>query len=594
MTQKLKTDNFSVEKMFGDFYNVPDFQREYVWKEVHVKKMLDDISYLLDEESGIQNDDSEYFMGSIVVYPDEFEVLQIIDGQQRLTTIYLILCAICTYSLKLNVSARAMENLIKSTKMDKKSGNDISEHRLVLQIGDACARLKEIADKAGTNDDISPRQRKGASDSYQNISRAYEIINNYISERVAYSAENITKFRVNFINKIKLVRIETASLADALKIFETINERGVGLTPLDLLKNLLFINLSSSSDSKQWSKLKQEWNKLIKELEDAKEEPMSFLRHYILASYDVDLSNNFPEGKVYDWFRDEKNKNITDGSLEFIRMLQRKAHAYSMFSQGKNADGTDNFSLSNLKRLTGKIRQHNILLLAGERLAKPMFFKLCFHVESLIFVTAFTKEFRKDINITREFSRWAQQLRKVQNEDDFNVFLNETILRKIDDLSADFDATFRILTETKISKQRIKYMLAKLSQFAEEVTYDTKVQLDFYLDNFTIEHIYPKSSDGSLDTVGKLGNLTLLEKSINSSISDSTFEEKKKNYSSSRILLTKSLVDLPTVGTNTQINRAIKLLKLKSFNVWDENSIEERQEMLLAISRQVWGLDRGK
>ena len=87
---KIENHKYTIYQAFNEcFYNVPDYQREYVWQEKEVVRLLDDI---VDEMYG--NSKTEYFVGTIIVTPRESNnQYDVIDGQQRLTTFYLILCA---------------------------------------------------------------------------------------------------------------------------------------------------------------------------------------------------------------------------------------------------------------------------------------------------------------------------------------------------------------------------------------------------------------------------------------------------------------------------------------------------------------------
>jgi uncharacterized protein with ParB-like and HNH nuclease domain len=88
---KINVSQPVIEDVFKDFYEVPAFQREYVWSEIQVKALLDDVYEALFDENGSAID-TEYFIGSIVTYLDG-DVFQLIDGQQRLTTLFIVLCA---------------------------------------------------------------------------------------------------------------------------------------------------------------------------------------------------------------------------------------------------------------------------------------------------------------------------------------------------------------------------------------------------------------------------------------------------------------------------------------------------------------------
>ncbi len=84
----------------------------------------------------------------------------------------------------------------------------------------------------------------------------------------------------------------------------------------------------------------------------------------------------------------------------------------------------------------------------------------------------------------------------------------------------------------------------------------------------------------------KLGNLTLLEEPINTSLQEKPYAQKKVEYKKSKFYLTRSIVQLETVGANTSINRLNAALK--SFNNWDKDSIDGRQTILLELAMKIW------
>lgn len=90
--QTIESLDLAVGKLFDDFYTVPSFQREYVWGEPQVEQLLQDIH--TEFSSNDDGRDSEYFIGSIVVCDAGDGTFDLIDGQQRTTTLYLLLCAI--------------------------------------------------------------------------------------------------------------------------------------------------------------------------------------------------------------------------------------------------------------------------------------------------------------------------------------------------------------------------------------------------------------------------------------------------------------------------------------------------------------------
>src|SRR5690349_5422328 len=142
--QTIESADFNIGKLFGDFYTVPTFQREYVWGGDQVQQLLDDV---LAEYAGDGGEQSEYFIGSIVVCTGSDGVYELIDGQQRMTTAYTLLCAIRDRLKEINQSASvdALRGMIASTSSDA-YGIDVYRYRLTLQYEDSQNILKIIAD----------------------------------------------------------------------------------------------------------------------------------------------------------------------------------------------------------------------------------------------------------------------------------------------------------------------------------------------------------------------------------------------------------------------------------------------------------------
>jgi uncharacterized protein with ParB-like and HNH nuclease domain len=602
---KIEVSNLSVADLFNDFYSVPEFQREYVWQKDNVEKLLQDILDELYDNEEIRKD-TEYFLGSIVVYRDKDKTYQLIDGQQRLTTIFLIFCNIRDFLAHDNEESRTLETRISGVSQDEKTGEDISRYRLKLQYSsDAACLLEAIADKSYRHKE----RNNYSSSSSEKILEAYDLVQEFLENNFTNNPQSLKKFSSAIINKIKLIRIETPNLNNALKVFETINERGVGLTSVDLLKNHLFINVSKDSKSKiNWNKLNQKWDKLMKMLYKYKEAPPKFLRYYIISHYNINRENSFPEEDIYEWFIQEGVKHgIFEDPLKFVDELISACEHYCFFLQGKNIDNSDNQYLQNIQILQQKYRQHFILLLAGKHLNTELFIKLSLYIENLFFFYTITRSSRrKDVNITRNFSKWSQKLRNIVNEEQFISFVKEYFVPEFVSMSHEFELTFQELTDSKIGKPRLRYILGKINQYIDEKVYGHSAKnLEWYLNkNHQIEHILPKSGNGEVVTlfdkpneyknyVSKFGNLTLLEKTINTSVSDKYYELKKSGYRESQIFTTRSLAQKPDVGNNTQINRAIELLQIQQFDYWNSETIDKRQQILTNIAKRVWSLEAG-
>lgn len=591
---KIESNDLTISQILKDFYTVPDFQREYVWERKQVEKLLQDILDEFYDEDGKIIDGPEYFLGSVVACKDKIDsIYQLIDGQQRLTTIYLILCA-ARDALKENGEepTRVLLGQISDVYADSRTGEDVERQRLTLQYEDSDGILEKIVMVGQTVDSLPETTR-----SVKKILAAYRDIRDFYNVNLQNDPGEIKKFLVAFTNRIKLIRILTPNIANALKVFETINDRGVGLNAMDLLKNLLFMK----TDNRDYPKLKERWKKLIDTLDRCQEKPLRFLRYYIMAHYQIDYHRGIREDEIYQWFVNNSSAcGIDKDPISFANELISSAEAYAYFSESKNPQGSSNRYLRNLALLGGALRQHYILLLAGRSLQGPLFDRLCRAIENLLFCYIITREQSKTLE--RNFARWALELGRIKDEQALNEFLNSNMVSEMAKRNSPFDYAFSELNQASIQQYRMRYILAKLTQFIEENAWGNPkfTELDGYMDSSVhVEHILPQQPEEDVlndfdksaeyhEYKIKLGNLTLLEKTINTSISNRGYAEKRPGYLQSSFLLTKSLAEKPHVGSDTQLNRAVE--DLIQFDAWDSKSIETRQKMLASIARKTWDM----
>lgn len=594
-TPKIESADLNLEDLFKDFYCVPDFQREYVWGTEQVEKLLQDVQDEFYDEHNHLTPDREYFIGSIVACKDDNGVYQLIDGQQRMTTIFLVVCAIRDQLEELGETApESLRKIIRDVAADPVTGDDVSKYRLVLQYEDSHDILERIADPG------EPRPNgNGATASMRHIMEAYQSIRQFLRANFGTDVAELKKFRVAFLQRVKLIRILTPNLAHALKVFETINDRGIGLNAMDLLKNLLFMRTATS----QYGKLKNRWKRLIDVLDKANEKPLRFLRYYVMSQYTIDVQEGLREDEIYDWFvKHSEDVGIEDDPLGVAAELVECAKSYRGFLKGKSPQGDDIPHLTNIAKLAGgAVRQHLILALAGRNLPSPLFAELIRNVENLFFCYLITREPTKYFE--RNFALWAPKLREVHDEDSLREFIDSYIRKDMAKRVRDVEYAMRELTQGRIQRYRLRYILAKLSQHVERQAWGNEV--DETLDRFLsrkveIEHILPQRPEPDAvegfdkaeeysDYVGRLGNLTLLEKTINGSVSNGGFAAKAPGYAESSFLLTKSIVQMPQVGNNTALNRAVA--ELRTFGHWQSDDIVARQAMLAALAKRVWLAD---
>lgn len=601
---RIENHKYSIEEAFREcFYIIPDYQREYVWTDKEVHQLLEDINEQIDTGST-----REYFIGTVLVSPTEHKShYEVIDGQQRLTTFFLLLCAL-RHLLQKGPEAQHLNRLIS----DSYTTSNGIETRLKLDpryenASEVMCKLVEISD-----DPLAVRSGIHAADipsfgSLENLVSAYETIYRYLQDNYDEVAK-LKKYWLYLATNVVFIQIST-DVSSALKIFETINERGVGLNSMDLLKNLLFTQVKPE----EFSKLKDEWKKITGPLEKEKEKPLRFLRYFLMANYVIKNEKGdgvIYEDKIYDWFISRDNAKLCDYAgkpFEFVRKVIRNVEHYINFTKGLGNDGNPNLAMDGLKRLAGgAFSLHYVLLLAASPLPKPLFDHFVTQLESFLFYYIFTKTPTKDLE--KSFSTWADELRMIaavgniaEQKEAINAFVAEHFQKNMDDKAQELSDALKRLSLYSMQQYRTRYLLARLTQHVDMAYRGVKTPES--LEPFTsleIEHILPNNPTTELRTAwstengealyddykARLGNLTLLEKPINIVASNDFYTKKQGEYRKSANYLTRSLVELAPVGQNTSISRINE--KLEAFPTWNAANIDKRHQLLMALAQDIW------
>lgn len=603
MTTELRIESktLALGEVLQNFYVVPNYQREYIWQRENVETMLNDILNEFDRQKKRGNQTAEYFLGSIVVCESQEDAsFDLIDGQQRMTTLYLLLCVIRDYMLDKGHKIPVSLTTQISSSTQQRLGGEVHRYRVELHYNDG----KDLIESFGNHEIDSHTkisellEANDTSETVRNLMVAYQAIFEFLQSNFD-NADDVERFWSQSIYDVKLIRIVTGNLTQALQIFETINERGVGLNAMDLLKNLLFMR-ANPHDSDDIAK---RWKAMIDKLQRS-EKPLRFLRYFILSQYDIDTDTSLTESDIYPWFRDNtKVHRLDDNPMAFLEKLIDFSNVYLGFIDGKNPDGSDNKYLRNISILTtSTARQHYILLMAGRHLKTPQFLRLCAELENTMFCYVLTRQ-RTNV-LERNIIPWARKLRAVSTGDELEGFFRSTLWTDLKSRRRDFEAAFLSASLANIPKYRMRYTLGKLILHIEAKAGNLPPSLDDVAPKRSkrgtpqIEHILPVSpSDDLRNKFNKpdeydqlcqmLGNLTLLSGSINASISNKPFAEKRESYAeNSQFLLTRSIARKLEQGNGTQFDLAIA--DLKQFEEWNSEAILARQEMLLQIAREVW------
>ena len=590
-TEKYTFDDLTVEKSLrNNFYIVPDYQREYVWQaDKEVAQLLTDVY-----EAYAAAKNKEYFIGTTVVYYDKgSNVSELIDGQQRTTTLFLMLCAFRNIYKERGLGTNVMDPLIYESTLND-NGDEVNKYHLELQYEESSRILETVA--------LNLERPVEMSASAKRLEEAYQGIYRYINDNTLDDNDELKGMFLYFFRMLKFIQITTPDINDALKIFETINERGVGLNPMDLLKNLIFRQV----DRSQFDKLKERWKQLVSLLETNNEKPLRFLRYFIMANYPSINNgqrgdeNTIREDEIYKWMASHADVcGYNKDPFKFVELLLENARCYVYFAQGKDKNGNRTPYLDNIIRLGGgAFRQHLIVLLAARNMPSDMFDYLSRNIENYLFYALFTKVQAKIFE--KLFGKWDIALKDVKTQEELTAFVADNIKAETDKLAAEYKARFLMFKQSDLQLYRVRYILAKLTQYVDMAHSGAKYLslLDNYFKCGTeIEHILPQSPSEELraqyenydELLYMLGNLTLLEQPINGAIKNNPYKDKVPTYAASIFYLTSSLHHLDEIGVNTAITRINKYLQ--PFDHWDAETIAQRQELLYNLSLEIWKVE---
>ncbi len=473
-TSKYNFVDLTVALCFKNFFIVPDYQREFVWESRReVERLLSDVI-----EAYNTDPNKEYFIGTTVVYNNNGRY-ELIDGQQRTTTLFLILCAFRNLFAKRSIPHNVIDSLI----CDYTYGPDKKQillFHLELQYEEATNLLTDIAEEKDKHKSI-------LSPSGKRLVEAYEYIYNQLASLEEHDLNNLL---VYILYKLKFIQISTQDINDALKIFETINDRGTGLNPMDLLKNLIFRQVNRE----QFAEIKSRWKQLVSILEEANEKPLRFLRYFIMSNYPAVKhhgilakdTNILREDEIYNWMSNKDNRLLTKFDKKpaaFVDILIENAKAFVNFSRGLDVHGNQNVYLTNIIAIGGNsFRQHIILLLGARKYNPEMFNLLAKNIENYLFVSLVSREQAKVFE--KAFAEWCIALKGVKSKEDLIDFVKDYMTPAVDKKRVEFKDRFRSLSQNDIQMYRLRYILARISQYVDN-TYNGVKSLTT-IDNYAI------------------------------------------------------------------------------------------------------------
>ena len=546
----------------GAFHKIPRFQRPYSWDRENVEDFWND---------AIVADDPDYFIGSFVLYSAKgvTDVLYVVDGQQRLTTITLLLASTrdALHDMGFKPLAAGVQKLIEREDIN-------NELQFVLDSETPYPYLQEQIQKYGERDD--PGELGGEEKA---LKAAYDFLSGQIrkalesidTDSTIAEKNKLEEKRAKLIGirdkilRLQLISVQLSSDDDAYLIFETLNTRGKDLTVSDLVKNHLTRLLKPTH--KGVDTTKDKWNGIL-ELFDRSESDINinrFLHHSWLSRKPYTTEKKL--------FKEIKKAVDQKSAREFLDTLVSDANLYRLvlepdsFKWGKTervvADSIQALNVFRVVQpvpmmlsLVREYRNEGITLKQTKAVFRSM---ENFHVQ----FTAVTSQ-RTGGGTAFMYALSARQLLEAQSKDERAQVIKEFVGKLRDRVPSydEFEAAFaeiRFTDDNTRQRQLVRYLLRRIDEYLRTGTPPN-------YDVMTIEHLAPQkplsNATATPDAVGMMGNLLLVTEELNKNLANKAFGEKIKILKKSDVLLDDSLKNASKWDDSTIENRSKALAKL--------------------------------
>lgn len=610
----------TIKESLSIIYKVPYYQREYRWKRRQFEELLND----LQEEFTNQFDPSHgreriaqyktYFLGTILTTTDEETARKIIiDGQQRLTSLTLFFI----YAIRQR-NAFSERNITNFESLIRRESYGDS----VLNF-EVDAERKELVDKLLEEETIEGNDSfdfiDDADTSTKNAFLRFKDIEDILDDGI--KDEYFAYFADWIAEKVVIFEIVVPTEHDAHKVFVTMNDRGLNLTPSEMLKGFLLSHVTNSQKHVEAHTL---WADKVRELKKIDgEEDSNFLRTWLRAKYARDI-----RGRA----QGETKKDFENIGDSYHRWLHENKELVGL----ENDDDYQSFILDNFKKYvdiylriekysneytndyeyiyynaTKDITLQNMLILSAIKLddSDSIVDKKIKLVSRYIdyFTTVRTFELKKNTydNLRDIFFSLTKDIRDKSEEEIKQVFLRH---------SSEMNLNLEKFVYGKAQTKTILHILARISAYLErEIDLTNSVGYSTYIDRkrssrtFDIEHIFAEDYqvfEESVDDVDndfessaefktsrdKLGGLILLPRSRNRSLQDKPYSDKVAKYASECILA--QLLNSDFYENNPQLERFLESsgLDLKAYDVFNKNALNERHTLYENIIAKIWSI----
>lgn len=597
------------EVLKGKRYGIDYYQREYRWQRKQAKELIDDLttqfldSYRPGHPRGAVAQYGNYFLGSIILSERDNQLF-IVDGQQRLTTLTLLLLLLHRRQGDRPDRVK-LEDLIYSERFGEKAFNIAVDDRRTIMTALFSGELPDTSE---------------ASESVQTIVARYQDLDDLLQEQAGELDDASLPYFCDWLTeKVYLIEIRAASDEDAYTIFETMNDRGLSLTPLDMLKGYLLANIGDVGQRNEAARLWRERIEALRKL--GKDEDTDAVKAWLRARY---------ANSVRKRGAGAENEDFERIGTEFHRWVGQHAEELGL----RHSEDFSRFVAQDLVFYTRQYERIRKASLKPEDGLEPVY-----HVAAFNFTLQYplllaplqvtdspetvTRKVRAvalflDILLAR---RAVNYLSMTYGAMSYAVFLilrdirGKTLgdlvpllMTRLDEQGCDFEGTsdkkrngFAGFALNQWSMRYIKVLLARMTAHLESASGVRSQTSDYLVEGrgrFEIEHIWADHPERHADEFpspaefaewrNRFGGLLLLPKTFNASYGDLPYADKRQHYVTQN-LLARSLHEQCYERHPGFLDYARQAdLPFRALPQFRKAEMEERQRLYRLLADRVW------
>ena len=612
MNQKLKNKieakNTNIKDLLkGHKFTIDYFQREYRWQEKHIKLLVEDLittffkSYNPDHKRAEVLNYQSYYLGPVVFSVNsENGQKSIIDGQQRITSITLLLIYL-NHQQKESTQKVSISELIFSEQFGEKSFNMTDEMR------EPCLKaLFECGEYTVKDSD---------DETVQNMVERYEDIQLFFPEELTQSA--LPFFIDWFIENVVIVEITAYSDENAYTIFETMNDRGLNLTPTEMLKGYV---LSKITDKNQRNGINELWKREMQELHEYGETTdQSFFQAWFRGKYAVSIrpgkvgseNQDFEiiGSRFQNWFKDNHKElfKLTTSNEFYTFFKYQFPFFVKWYLVAYNAQIEFDKSMPH----TNYINSWGI----AESLQEPLLLTAINYEDDsdtiknkIDYVSRYIETFtvRRAINY-RKFGQTSIKytmfnvIKLIRSNDITTLGIN------FSNEIANIPETWNAVPEFGLHGQNrkfVKHLLSRISSYIDNLIGKDNTYVTYHNPSgkqFEIEHIWANKFKEHKDEFDQenefqkwrnsLGALILLPQGTNQSFSSDKYEDKIEHYLKENTYAQTLHPSYYTKNPNFLKSEVIQMLEFKAHIQFKKDDIIGRQKLVQRICEKLWSVD---